>query len=409
MLTLFIASSFASEITGYSEFRASYSADVDGTPWSVVERFRPTLEAELNDRMSLSVTVEANMSHGRWDAYEAWALVDYEIGSILDNAGCGFPEPKDRYSSIDDILGVERLFLDIYTDIADIRVGRQALNWGSAQMLNPTDLFAEVLVAEPWKERSGVNAVRANVSLGEVQVAAVAAIDDSLSTAQFGLRPTINIMQTDVSPVASIDSEGENFVGLDLRGQMGVGWWLEGGSALGADEGLLPKVSVGADYSFDILQGLMFGAQYTYDATGVEDPRYYQLSDRGVSMVPVPDCDAAAEMFANVEGGDPRFTIGQHYGLGWARLTINDEWGFTATGLTNLQDYSTLLIPNLAWTPGGNWSVNAGAQLLLGEGEFSPTVHMTNVTFGEGASGATVDFDGVIPTWSAFVWARYSI
>jgi len=409
MLTLFIASAFASEITGYSEFRATYSADVDGEAWSVVERFRPTIEAELSEMISLSVTVEANMSQGRWEQYEAWALVDYEIGSILENAGCGFSEPTDRYSSIDDILGVERLFMDLYTDFADIRIGRQALNWGSAQMLNPTDLFAEVLVAEPWKERSGVNAIRANLSVGEAQVAAVAAIDDSLSKAQFGLRPTINVLQTDVSPVASIDSDGESFAGLDLRGQLGVGWWVEGGTELGADEGLLPEISVGIDYSFDIFDGLLFGAQYTYDATGGADPRYYELSDRGVSLVPVPDCDAAAELFANVEGGEPRFTIGQHYGLGWARLVINDEWGFTATGLTNLQDYSSLVIPNLAWTPGGNWSVNAGAQLLLGEGEFSPTVHMTNVTFGEGASGATVDFDGVIPTWSAFVWGRYSI
>jgi hypothetical protein len=67
------------------------------------------------------------------------------------------------------------------------------------------------------------------------------------------------------------------------------------------------------------------------------------------------------------------------------------------------------LLPSLGWTPGDRLSLNLGAQLLLGEGEFSPSVYVKNVDFGEGNSKATVDFDGLIPDWSLYSFIRFAL
>ena len=409
MLLYMIGILSAAEPTGYAEVRASYTLGVDGTPWQVVERVRPSATADLSTNWSLQMTVEAIGAQGRYEPDVAFDLVEEQIGSILESANCPFEKPESRVSSVEDILSVERLFLDYFGESVDVRVGRQALNWGSAQMLNPTDLFAEVLVAEPWRERQGVNAARVNWAWKNGgQFTGVAALDDDFDEGRLGARATWNLLETDVSPVASFTTEMEGFVGLDLRGQKGVGWWIEGGTHL-SDEAILPEVSVGLDYSFMLRDGLLLGLQYTYDGTGIADPFDYTLAARGSMLVPVPGCDSAEEAFSLPEDVEPRFTIGQHYGLAWTRLAWDDQWTLQASALVNLQDRSAFLLPSLEWTPGDRWSLNAGAQVLMGEGEFSPGPYVSEPTFGEGASAYQIDFDGVIPEWSVFSYARFAL
>jgi len=409
MWILFLATLNAAETEGYAEIRASYVGGVEGTPWQVVERFRPTLSSEIGKKWALEATVEVIGAHGRWEPDVAFDLVDEQIGSVLESASCPFEKPARRIEGIDDVLGVERFFVDYFGEKVDVRVGRQALNWGSAQMLNPTDLFSEVLVAEPWRERKGVNAARLNWAWKNGgQLTAVAAVNDRLDEGRFGVKPMWSVAETDIAPVLSVTTEGTPFMGLDLRGQQTVGWWLEGGAGLSEDE-WLPELSVGMDYSFVLRDGLIFGLQYTYDGTGIADPFDYTLAARGTVLVPIPSCDAAKESFSVPENAEPRFTIGQHYALAWTNLAWDENWSFQASALMNLQDRSSLVIPTLSWLPGDRLSLHAGAQLLLGEGEFSPSVYVSRVDFGEGQGNLTVDFDGVIPSWAAFSYLRFAL
>ena len=409
MLLLVLGVLSAAEPSGYGEVRASYTHGVDGTPWQAIERFRPTVDADLSSKWSMKITAEAVGGHGRYEPDVAFDLVDEQIGSVLESASCPFEKPEDRISGVEDILSVERLFLDYYGERVDVRLGRQALNWGSAQVLNPTDLFAEVLVAEPWRERKGVNAARVNWAWKSGgQLTTVAAVNDDFDEGRLGARATWNLFQTDISPVASVTTAMDTFLGIDLRGQRGIGWWFEGGTHLSGGSAL-PEMSVGLDYSFLVRDGLLLGLQYTYDGTGIADPLDYSLAARGSVLVPVPGCDAAAETFSLPEDTEPRFTIGQHYALAWTRLAWDDQWTLQASALMNLQDQSTFVLPTLGWTPGGRWSLNAGGQLLLGEGEFSPDVYTSRVDFGEGASAVTIDFDGVIPDWSVFSYVRFAL
>ena len=409
MWFVFIAGALSADLSGYTDVQGRWVSGVEGTPWMAIQRFRPSLEAEPEPWIRLHVTVEATFWEGRDEALEAYAVVEEELGTILETSGCPLTEPESGIQDISEVLGVERLYADFYTSFADIRVGRQALNWGSALGLNPTDLFAEVLVAEPWRERRGVNAIRANFPVGDRhQVVAVVALDDDFQEGRIGLRPTFNFLETDFSLVASADTEGEVFTGLDLKGQLGVGWWLEGGVVL--QEALEPQVSVGLDYSFALLDGLQLAVQYSYDATGVEDPFFYQLSDRGQLLLPLPQCEGIEELQSlTAEDREQRFTIGQHYGMGVGRLSLNESWEVSATVLTNLEDQSTLAIPGLTWRPGARWTVDGGAQLLLGDGEFSPTDQMTLVSFGEGLQAVDLDLSGLVPEWVAYVYARYAL
>ncbi len=400
----------ADDVGGYAETRAQLYGGLEGEAWETHLRVRPTLELEPLAWLRLVATIEARASGGRDSEQEAVELLADQLPQVVLDECPLEPaalEPRD-------LASVERLFVDLYTDFVDLRVGRQALNWGSALVLNPTDLYAETLLTEPWRERAGVDAIRATVPIGDRhQVVAVAALTERLADGEdpegrFGLKPTFNVAATDISPVLSATTDGEPFVGLDLRGQLHVGWWLEGGVHLGGDE---PQVeaSLGVDYSFMVLDLLVVSAQYTYDGTGLAHPDDYYLGFKGGTL-PTPDCDAAAETFDVSE--EQRFTMGRHYGLVNAHLALLDDWTVTASALVNLQDRSAVLIPAVQWTPGSAWSVNAGAQVYAGEGEFHPGTDLTTLIIQPDPDNEVIklpiDLSGLVPDWSVHGYVRYS-
>src|SRR5262249_29606227 len=152
------------------------------------------------------------------------------LGPLLDLTD--FPQQVDRDTRIHgvaDYLEVDRLYLDWYTNRLDLRVGRQALTWGSARFFNPTDPFPEVLFAEPWRPRRGVNAARAIVPFGEMRdFTGIVAIDDTLQKVRAAGRVRVNWKGTDFALVGAWRGDASNgLVGLDLRGTLVVGWWIE--------------------------------------------------------------------------------------------------------------------------------------------------------------------------------------
>ena len=393
---------------GYLEVRTQVASGVEGEPLLVTERFRPSLESKPWERVEIHATVEAALAQGRDESVAAWELVNEAVGDLLEVGGCSLPAPAPRVESMDDVLSVERLFVDLYLPAVDVRVGRQALNWGSALVLNPTDLFGEVLLSEPWRERAGVDAARATVPIGEShQVVGVAAVERDLESGRFGLRPTVSLWETDVAGVGVLDTEGEAFLGVDLRGQVEAGWWLEGGVHMWEEP--TPELSVGLDYSLPVDSRLFFALQYTYDGTGVA-PGDYSLSSRGM-VVETPDCTGAS-MSLEVglpEEVEPRFTLGRHYGLVTTRFYPGDVWGVQAMALMNLEDLSALVVPTVSWTPGERWSLHGGAQLMVGEGELAPGPDLTTLTIGEEGSPVEIDFGGLVPSAVGFLYARVAL
>lgn len=396
-----------SDLRGYAELRGSWT-DAEGTPWTLVERLRPTLEISPSERFSLEATLEANLEQGRYAPAEAEALLREQVGdalfeSFLDLYGCTLTTEREL-DGVEDVVSLDRLFLDLNLPVADIRVGRQGLNWGSAYFLNPTDVFSEVIVAEPWRERQGVDAARVTVPLGDrAQIVGVAGVDGipegELSGGRAGLRGTWRGDRLGASLVGFTDGD-RTFAGVDLKGDLGVGWWLEGGF-----DGDL-RASAGLDYSFPVLEVLYVAGQISYDGSG-SAPEDYDWTSGATSGI--GSCESAPqgtpldELGAeSAEDDDGSTMMGRLYAIGVLNWSLTENLSASATTLWNLEDGTGLLFPSASAKVGGRISLNAGVQVLLGEdGEFSPPA--------EAFQSGAIDLSPLLPRWTASAWARYSL
>ena len=85
--------------------------------------------------------------------------------------------------------------------------------------------------------------------------------------------------------------------------------------------------------------------------------------------------------------------------LNW---TLNDDLSVAGTTLWNLEDGTGMVFPSVGYKLGGRFALNAGVQFLLGEdGEFRPDP--ADLTLNG------IDLSGLLPTWNASAWVRYSL
>jgi len=412
---LFSVSAHAQEGRGFVEVRAHASVGVDGEPVQVIERVRPELAAEISDRVALSTTVELGLSQGRnlQDEVER-TLTESDLGPVLDALGCTWPEPENTFlgiSAAEDYLRVERLYLDVYLPQADLRLGRQALQWGSAVLVNPTDPFPEVLLVEPWRPRAGVNALRATVPVGEGhQLQAVVGTDDTFRKVRLAGRATMNALDTDFSLVSAWRQESdEGLVGLDIRGTLGVGFWVEGAVHLREDP--YEEVAVGVDYSFPVLDTLVVTGQYYRNGAGSKEVDPEDLTNGIGAAIEPPDCGDAGDLFTAAEP-DPfaPFFRGRDYGLLSVLLAFSPEVSATALWVQNLGDGSGLIVPVLSTFPTGWLEVSLAGQIplsLWGDGgELHPADDDLVWAVDTGGDPIEVDLSGLVPDATLILWTR---
>jgi hypothetical protein len=282
---------------------------------------------------------------------------------------------------------VERLYLDAWLPFADVRVGRQAINWGSAFFVNPTDPFPEVLITAPWRERAGVSAARATIPIAERhQFQAFVGSDDAFENVRAAGRGTVNVWETDFSLVGAYREEADDgIVGLDVRGTAGVGFWLEGAWHLDTDP--YEEVAVGIDYSFPVLDGLLIRGQYYRNGSGEPDASFL---DR---LTPGAD-DPFAPVF-----------YGRDYAMLAVSLVASPAFSGSIVGVQNFGDGSAFAVPTITWLPTGWLDVNASAQVPFSTwgdgGELHP-----------GPSDLVLagqDISGLVPDATFTLWTRVSI
>jgi hypothetical protein len=400
----------AQEGQGFAEVRVGFFPGAEGKQWQVVERVRPTLKQSLLDRISLVTTVEAGLAQGR-DSTEELERVLREsgLGPMIDSGAIPLPRYENsflRINGADNYLDVDRLYLDVYGEHFDLRVGRQALNWGSGQFFNPTDPFPQVLLAEPWRPRAGVNAVRLNVPFGEANdVSAVLATNDSLRELRAAGRVRFNWSETDFALVGAWRGDSRNvLLGVDLRGTFGVGWWVEAAYLLGKTPH--EEVTVGIDYSFPLLERAVVSAQYYRNGAGSTDPASASPLLRAAGGG-VMGSGATRDPFAP-------FTSGRDYGLLGASVTIGPELSASVSMLQNLNDGSGTAIPTVNYAVLDWLQVAASAQVpyaLWGRGgEFKPRAEALQLPFVDPGSGqrVAVDLTGLVPAATLTFWTRAS-
>ncbi len=346
----------AAEIYGYAEARY---LRIEGAGPSLPEyvtsqRFRPTFSDELDSIPEINFT-----------ATPEFRLIQYE-------------DLPPAIEETDDYLTVERLYMDADVGPARVRVGRQAINWGSAMVWNPTDLFQEVFLTDYWAERQGVNAARVYLPLPQdFRLTMAAATGESkFYENRYAAKASLRRWEADLSVVWSDDVVADRLVwGLDLKGTAVVGYWIEAATFAPKNERDDPfnQAVLGIDYSFPVRSTLYVAGQYYYDGSGEADPDDYDWIGLALGR---------------------RQTLGMHYANLLATLAWNSEISMAVNAIYNLDDSTMMASPYLTVSY-ENLRVSAGANLLAGPegGEFRPH--------------SSQDPMKIVAERAYYVWARY--
>ena len=313
---------------------------------------------------------------------------NYELWS----QDCGWPYSDTRQFRLDQALTLERLSITYMHQGWNLRLGKQALNWGSARFIQPSDVVPENRLAEPWLERSGHWAARLDVSIGSDDDASIAVLESQEQPLGV-LRWQRRWSALDVALVSIHRAEDSRFA-IDSKGDLGLfSLWLE--SSFQVAHGPQPawwrslKSSAGVDTSVLLLDGWYFGTQLSYDGSGETDPGYYDWMARWPDHLwpdPCPDAPFPDQP-------DFRQTLGRWYGLLFSELKLTPELRINGAGLLNLSDRSALWFSSVEWWVNDSVSWTNGLRFSAGEGEFMST------QLGQPQ----------LPQWTALSWMHWRI
>jgi hypothetical protein len=173
-----------------------------------------------------------------------------------------YPAESEYQGSFSLFQNLDRFFLTFRSSLADLYVGRQAIAWGSARVINPTDVVAPFTFDELDKEeRIGVDALRLRIpinSLSEFDAGYIVGEAAKFENSAFFTRLKLYQLQSDLS-ILLLGFRQNLLVGFDLaRSIGGAGTWLETAYVFadGLKEGKMDspqnyfRASAGFDYSF---------------------------------------------------------------------------------------------------------------------------------------------------------------
>ena len=299
-----------------------------------------------------------------------------------------YPKEGEPASSFAVFQNLDRLFVTLSASKFDLYVGRQAIAWGAARVINPLDVIAPFLYTElDVEDRIGVDAVRLRAPLGqlnELDIGYIAGEDFDVAQSAFFLRSHLYLAPQDITLLA-LAFRQHALLGFDLaRGIGGAGFWLEAAYAwmeafnsdvIGTGPDYL-RLSTGIDYSFP---GNVYGyVEYHFNGAGSND-----ASDYVDLLFTSPYTEASV------------YLLGKHYlspGVIWA---VSPLWNLGLNLLANLGDPSLLISPVVEYNIAENIYLEGGAFIGLGPAadlQFVPGIPPdVDLTFNS-EFGAAADF-----------------
>lgn len=348
---------------------------IHGSPYGAANnRLRLKLHGRVNDNVAVTLAYDLAPKVQSDSAYGSSSLLGniessiYRAGDINSRL---YPSDSTSVRNFAVYQNLDRVYLTINVPFADIYLGRQAIAWGSAHVINPTDVLAPFAFTElDIEDRIGVDAARVRVPLGfmgELDCGYVAGDDFDYANSAIFLHGKFYTYRTDVSLLA-IDFRENLLLGLDMtRSVGGAGTWLEAGYTFAG--GVSSKrrdssqdylrASIGADYS--LRDGTYLFVEYHYSEAGSTSPDCYLSELSGVAFK-----DGAV------------YLLGQHYLIPGISYQITPLITLSGEVLTNLTDPSLLLAPTLEYNISENIYISAGAYMGLGKGPAAKNASLTN-------------------------------
>ena len=279
-----------------------------------------------------------------------------------------YPSDNDSVSKFGIFHNLDRVLLTFNTSIFDLYIGRQAIAWGSARVVNPTDVITPFsLEALDTEERVGVDAVRARFPLGlmgEYDIGYIWGEKSEFAKSAYFHRCKLYWLETDFSILMMVFRR--NFLaGFDITRAIGkAGFWFEGAyvlsQALDSYEEKEGKnyfrSSIGVDYSFS---GRPYGfLEYHFSEAGTNAPEDY-LTNLSSSAY----TDGAV------------YLMGRDYLAPGLMYQITPLINFSGQGLFNLADGSIFLSPGVEYNIAQDIYISAGAYVGIGKSpEESPII-----------------------------------
>lgn len=248
---------------------------------------------------------------------------------------------------------IDRLSLTLYTDVADVTVGRQAITWGTATIFPVADLWTAFSPFEQdTEEKPGIDAARALFYPADgLEMDAVVAHRGDARDLSAGLRGTWSL------PGLDLWAGGGKFW-RELMGMAGVTLLFDETRVRG--EAVLPydldaralqdpRATLGLDW---IRGTLTLGGEYHFNGIGREDPADY----------------AEAARDERVRRGETYY-LGRHYLGGLVSWSPDEEnrLNLALNGLVNLGDGSAAFTPMASYDLGQAARVALGGLLSLGD------------------------------------------
>jgi hypothetical protein len=254
---------------------------------------------------------------------------------------------------------LDRAYVRLSFSRADVFMGRQPIAWGSARVVNPTDVIAPYPFNElDTEERTGVDALRVGYSLGirsEISAGYIAGRGLDTDKSAWFLRAKTNLLKADVT--FSLARFKRNIMtGFDLAGTVGgAGVWLEAAALkYGVFQsepdggGSLWRLSAGSDFRFS--DKIYAALEYHFSAAGEDKPGSYYLN---------------AQKPCYAEG--PVYLMARHYLVPSIFYQLMPLLNYTAMPLINLNDGSLVLSQRLEYNLTQNSYLTTGSYSGLGK------------------------------------------
>jgi len=246
----------------------------------------------------------------------------------------------------------DRLALTVYTPVADVTAGRQAVSWGTSALFPVADLWSTFSPFElDTEEKPGIDAIRALAyPWPGVEVDAIVADRGSDGTSA-GARVSVSLADWELwTGGGKLWNEAMAMAGVSYIASVAT---IRAEAVLArdtdTDETLDPRATVGVEIPGTTLT---FSAEYHYNGLGAGD-----AADYGARLV--------SPSFARGE----TYFLGRHYLGAVASVSpdVQNRLNLTASTLANLADGSLSLTPVATYDFGRSARVSAGAVFSTGD------------------------------------------
>lgn len=270
-----------------------------------------------------------------------------------------YPDEDELIGNVGIYHNLDRASVQFSTDFADISIGRDAIAWGSARIINPTDVVAPYTYDQlDTEDRVGVDAVRIRIpvgALGEVDTGYIFGADFNFDKSAIFLRTQLNAVETDFSFLL-LEFQKNRLVGLDVaRAIGGAGFWFETAYVFAEPFAAEPnasdnylRASVGLDYSFG---GETYTfIEYHFNGAGVDKPENYLTN---------------LKQPAYTHGGV--YLLGVHYLAPGFSHQLTPLISFSGQLLLNLSDPSAWIAPQIAYNIAEDIHLSVGSFFSFGK------------------------------------------